>query len=160
MIRSMGDKATAKKTMKKAGVPTVPGSDGIIPDVKEAKRKAKGIGYPVILKATAGGGGRGMRVINEEGEFEKLWDDCKRESAAAFGNDELYLEKFIVEPRHVEIQIIGDKFGRVCHLSERDCTIQRRHQKLIEETPSPIVNKQLREKMGKAAIKGAEAIGR
>jgi acetyl-CoA carboxylase biotin carboxylase subunit len=159
MIRSMGDKATAKETMKKAGVPTVPGSEGIMPNVKEAKKLAKGIGYPVILKATAGGGGRGMRLIHKEADFEKSWDDCKRESAAAFGNDELYLEKFIVEPRHVEIQIIGDKFGRVCHLSERDCSIQRRHQKLIEETPSPIVTKEIRDKMGEAAIKGATAIG-
>jgi len=158
MIRKMGDKATAKTTMKDAGVPVVPGSDGLINKIEDAKKLASKMSYPVILKATAGGGGRGMRLINKEEEFEKLWDDCKREAAASFGNDDLYLEKFIEEPRHVEIQVIGDQNGRVCHLSERDCTIQRRHQKLVEETPSPIVNKQLREKMGQAAIKGAEAI--
>lgn len=159
MISKMGDKATAKATMKNAGVPTVPGSDGLINDVATGKKLAKEFGYPVILKATAGGGGKGMRIVSEEKEFEKRWDDCKRESLAAFGDDALYLEKYVEEPRHVEIQIVGDSYGRVCHLSERDCSIQRRHQKLVEETPSPIVNKKLRDKMGKAAIQAGESIG-
>jgi acetyl-CoA carboxylase biotin carboxylase subunit len=158
MINDMGDKATAKETMKKAGVPTIPGSEGLIDDVPQGKRLAKEVGYPVILKATAGGGGRGMRIVNKESEFQKAWDDARQESAAAFGNDGMYLEKFIEEPRHIEIQIIGDSNGRACHLSERDCSIQRRHQKLVEETPSPIVTPELRERMGQAAIKGAEAI--
>ena len=159
MIRQMGDKATAKETMRNAGVPTVPGSDGIVAKVSDAKKLAVKMGYPVILKATAGGGGKGMRLIEKVEEFDKLWDDCKRESEAAFGNADLYLEKYLEEPRHVEIQVIGDQFGRVCHLSERDCSIQRRHQKLVEETPSPIVNNKLRDAMGEAAIKGAEFIG-
>jgi len=159
MINAMGDKATAKDTMKKAGVPVIPGSDGLIDTVEEAKVLAKDIKYPVIIKATAGGGGRGMRIIREESEFEKLWDDAKMEAAAAFGNDGLYMEKFVEEPRHIEIQVVGDKFGKACHLSERDCSIQRRHQKLCEETPSPALNDELRAKMGEAAIKGASAIG-
>jgi len=159
MINQMGDKATAKSTMKNAGVPVVPGSDGLIDDVAEGKKLAIDIGYPVIIKATAGGGGRGMRIIQKDDEFQKAWDDCRRESKAAFGDDGLYMEKYVEEPRHVEIQIIADRYGRVSHLSERDCSIQRRHQKLIEETPSPIVNKKLRDKMGEAAIKGAKTIG-
>ncbi len=159
MINAMGDKANAKKTMKKAGVPTIPGSNGLIKSVAEGKKLAKTIKYPVILKATAGGGGRGMRIVSEESRFQKAWDDARQESAAAFGNDALYLEKYIEEPRHIEIQIIGDRKGRACHLSERDCSIQRRHQKLVEETPSPIVSDELREKMGAAAIAGAEATG-
>jgi acetyl-CoA carboxylase biotin carboxylase subunit len=158
MINRMGDKATAKKTMKAAGVPTIPGSEGLLSSIKEGMRIAKEIGYPIILKATAGGGGRGMRIVRNDGEFTKAWDDAKTESSAAFGNDGLYLEKFVEEPRHVEIQIVGDKNGRACHLSERDCSIQRRHQKLVEETPSPALNQELRERMGEAAIKGAEAI--
>jgi acetyl-CoA carboxylase biotin carboxylase subunit len=158
MIRSMGDKSTAKDTMKKAGVPTIPGSDGLLADMEEGISIAKKIKYPVIVKATAGGGGKGMRIINDESEFKKAWDDAKREAAAAFGNDGLYLEKFVEEPRHIEIQVVGDQYGKVCHLSERDCSIQRRHQKLVEETPSPIVNQELREKMGEAAIRGAKAI--
>ncbi len=158
MINQMGDKATAKITMKKAGVPTIPGSDGLLSDVKQGLHIAKKIGYPVILKATAGGGGKGMRIVKDASQFQKAWDDARMESGAAFGNDALYLEKFIEEPRHIEIQVVGDKRGKACHLSERDCSIQRRHQKLIEETPSPIVNKKLREKMGKAAVAGAEAI--
>ncbi|MHA4736950.1 acetyl-CoA carboxylase biotin carboxylase subunit [Dyadobacter sp. MSC1_007] len=158
-INGMGDKATAKATMIKAGVPVVPGSEGLLESVEQGKQLAEGIGYPVIVKATAGGGGRGMRIINRPEEFEKAWTDARTESAAAFGNDGLYLEKFVVEPRHIEIQIIGDQFGKVCHLSERDCSIQRRHQKLVEETPSPIITPELREKMGAAAIKGAQAIG-
>lgn len=158
MIRLMGDKATAKDTMKKAGVPTIPGSDGLLGSMEEGIKLAKQIKYPVIVKATAGGGGKGMRIINDESEFKKAWDDAKRESAAAFGNDGLYLEKFVEEPRHIEIQVVGDQYGKVCHLSERDCSVQRRHQKLVEETPSPIVSQELREKMGEAAIKGAQAI--
>ncbi len=158
MINKMGDKATAKDTMKKAGVPTIPGSDGLIDSVEEGLKIAKKVGYPVILKATAGGGGRGMRIVKDGKGFQKAWDDAKMESGAAFGNDGLYLEKFVEEPRHVEIQIVGDSRGKACHLSERDCSIQRRHQKLIEETPSPIVSQKLREKMGKAAVLGAEAI--
>jgi acetyl-CoA carboxylase, biotin carboxylase subunit len=157
-INSMGDKATAKATMKNSGVPVIPGSDGLIDTVEEAKELAKEIVYPVIIKATAGGGGRGMRIIRHEDEFEKLWDDAKMESAAAFGNDGLYMEKYVEEPRHIEIQVVGDQFGKVCHLSERDCSIQRRHQKLCEETPSPALTPELRERMGEAAIKGAAAI--
>ncbi len=159
MINAMGDKATAKDTMKKAGVPTIPGSEGLLKDIDEGLGLAKEVGYPVILKATAGGGGKGMRLVNEPSQFKKAWDDARQEASAAFGNDGLYLEKFVEEPRHIEIQIIGDSKGRACHLSERDCSIQRRHQKLVEETPSPIVSQELREKMGQAAIKGAEAIG-
>ncbi len=158
-INMMGDKATAKDTMKKAGVPVIPGSEGLLESVEQGKKLAKGIGYPVIIKATAGGGGRGMRIIRGEEEFEKMWDDAKMESGAAFGNDGLYLEKFVEEPRHIEIQIVGDQYGKVCHLSERDCSIQRRHQKLVEETPSPILNDELRTRMGEAAIAGAQAIG-
>ncbi|RYU95199.1 acetyl-CoA carboxylase biotin carboxylase subunit [Emticicia agri] len=158
-INYMGDKATAKATMKDSGVPVIPGSEGLLESVEEGKKIAKEIGYPVIVKATAGGGGRGMRIIKDESEFEKAWDDAKMESGAAFGNDGLYLEKFVEEPRHIEIQVVGDQYGKVCHLSERDCSIQRRHQKLVEETPSPIVSQELREKMGEAAIKGAAAIG-
>jgi acetyl-CoA carboxylase biotin carboxylase subunit len=157
-INQMGDKATAKDTMKKAGVPVIPGSEGLLSSVEEGQALAAEIGYPVIIKATAGGGGRGMRIIRHADEFQKHWDDAKMESGAAFGNDGLYLEKFIEEPRHIEIQIVGDQFGNVSHLSERDCSIQRRHQKLIEETPSPIVNDELREQMGQAAVAGAKAI--
>ncbi|MCU0341756.1 MAG: acetyl-CoA carboxylase biotin carboxylase subunit [Spirosomaceae bacterium] len=158
-INSMGDKATAKATMKMAGVPVIPGSEGLLESVEEGKVLAKEMGYPVIVKATAGGGGRGMRIIKDESEFQKAWDDAKMESGAAFGNDGLYLEKFVEEPRHIEIQIVGDQYGKACHLSERDCSIQRRHQKLVEETPSPILTPELREQMGQAAIKGATAIG-
>lgn len=158
-INYMGDKATAKATMKDSGVPVIPGSEGLLESVEEGKKIAKEIGYPVIVKATAGGGGRGMRIIKEESEFEKAWDDAKMESGAAFGNDGLYLEKFVEEPRHIEIQVVGDQYGKVCHLSERDCSIQRRHQKLVEETPSPVVSQELREEMGAAAVKGAAAIG-
>ena len=158
MINQMGDKATAKDTMKKAGVPTIPGSEGLIDSVQQGLELAETIGYPVILKATAGGGGRGMRLVKEINEFQKAWDSALQESAAAFGNDCLYLEKYIEEPRHIEIQIICDHTGKACHLSERDCSIQRRHQKLVEETPSPIITEELREAMGQAAIKGAEAI--
>ncbi len=159
MINKMGDKATAKATMQAAGVPTVPGSDGLVDTIDEGLVIAKEIGYPIILKATAGGGGKGMRIVHEAAGFKKAWDDAKRESGSAFGNDQLYLEKFVEEPRHIEIQIVGDHTGRACHLSERDCSIQRRHQKLVEETPSPFMTPELRDKMGNAAIAGAEAIG-
>ncbi|WMJ74530.1 acetyl-CoA carboxylase biotin carboxylase subunit [Cytophagaceae bacterium ABcell3] len=158
MICSMGDKSSAKATMKKAGVPTIPGSDGLLESVQEGLKIANKIKYPVILKATAGGGGRGMRIVRNDQEFEKAWKDAKAEAGAAFGNDGLYLEKFVEEPRHVEIQILGDKHGKAIHLSERDCSIQRRHQKLVEETPSPVITDKLRSKMGDAAVKGAKAI--
>ena len=157
-ISGMGDKATAKATMIKAGVPCIPGSKGLLKDTKEAKIKAKEVKYPVILKATAGGGGKGMRIVWKEDELQGAWDSAKQESAAAFGNDGIYMEKFIEEPRHIEIQIAGDQHGNVCHLSERDCSIQRRHQKLVEETPSPFMTPALREKMGEAAIKAAKAV--
>jgi acetyl-CoA carboxylase, biotin carboxylase subunit len=158
MIGAMGDKSSAKATMKKAGVPTIPGSEGLLDSIEQGKRLAKEIKYPVIIKATAGGGGKGMRIIRSEEDFDKAWNDARMEAGAAFGNDGLYLEKYVEEPRHVEIQIVGDQYGKVCHLSERDCSIQRRHQKLVEETPSPIITPELRRKMGEAAIKGASAI--
>lgn len=157
-IESMGDKATAKATMIKAGVPCIPGSKGLLKDLKDAKEQAKKIKYPVIIKATAGGGGKGMRIVWKEDDMEKNWDSAKQEAAASFGNDGIYMEKFIEEPRHIEIQIAGDQFGTVCHLSERDCSIQRRHQKLVEETPSPFMTEELRNKMGEAAIKAAKAV--
>jgi len=157
-INQMGDKATAKDTMKKIGVPTIPGSDGLIDTVDEAKKIALEIGYPVIIKATAGGGGRGMRIIWEESLLENLWNAAKQEAAASFGNDGIYMEKYIEEPRHIEIQIAGDQYGKVCHLSERDCSIQRRHQKLVEETPSPFMTDELRHKMGEAAKLAGSAI--
>ena len=158
MIEGMGDKAAAKDTMKKAGVPTIPGSDGLIDDFAQCKKIAKEIGYPVMLKATAGGGGRGMRLVWKESDLEAAWDSARQESAAAFGNDGMYMEKFIEDPRHIEIQIIGDSSGKACHLSERDCSVQRRHQKLVEETPSPFMTDELREAMGKAAVKAAESV--
>ena len=157
-INSMGDKASAKDTMKAAGVPTIPGSVGLLSDVKQGIKIANEIGYPVILKATAGGGGRGMRQVWKDEDFEDAWHSARQESAAAFGNDGMYLEKYIEDPRHIEIQVIGDQFGKVCHLSERDCSIQRRHQKLVEEAPSPFMTPELRERMGAAAIKGAMAV--
>ncbi|MDB5154253.1 MAG: accC [Mucilaginibacter sp.] len=157
-INAMGDKASAKATMKKAGVPTIPGSEGLLQDVKEGLAVANKIGYPVILKATAGGGGRGMRLVWKDEEFEPAWDSARAESAAAFGNDGIYLEKYVEDPRHIEIQVVGDQYGKVCHLSERDCSIQRRHQKLVEESPSPFMTEKLRKKMGDAAIKGARAV--
>ena len=158
MINGMGDKAAAKETMKIAGVPTIPGSDGIIEDFEGCKKIAKQIGYPIMLKATAGGGGKGMRLVWEEKDLKNAWESAKTESKAAFANDAMYMEKFIEDPRHIEIQIIGDKTGKACHLSERDCSIQRRHQKLAEETPSPFMTDKLREDMGAAAIKAAEAV--
>ncbi|MGI8891925.1 MAG: acetyl-CoA carboxylase biotin carboxylase subunit [Bacteroidia bacterium] len=157
-IDRMGDKATAKETMKQAGVPTVPGSEGLIESLEHGVKTAKQIKYPVILKATAGGGGRGMRIVWKEEEFETHWNNARQEAGAAFGNDGMYLEKYIEEPRHIEIQIAGDQYGKACHLSERDCSIQRRHQKLLEETPSPFMTDVLREEMGDAAIKAALAV--
>ena len=158
MIKGMGDKAAAKQTMKKAGVPTIPGSKGIIPNFKNCKELAKKIGYPVMLKATAGGGGKGMRLVWKEDDLEDAWKSAKQEAKASFANDGMYMEKFIEDPRHIEIQIIGDKTGKAAHLSERDCSIQRRHQKLAEETPSPFMTTKLRKRMGEAAIKAAEAV--
>ncbi|HMK19802.1 MAG TPA: acetyl-CoA carboxylase biotin carboxylase subunit [Chitinophagaceae bacterium] len=158
MINSMGDKITAKDTMIKAGVPVVPGGEGLLESLEEAKGLAKNMGYPVILKATAGGGGKGMRIVWEDGEMERAYNNAKAEAAASFKNDGIYMEKFVEEPRHIEIQVAGDQFGNVCHLSERDCSIQRRHQKLVEESPSPFMTDELRQKMGDAAKKAAGAI--
>jgi acetyl-CoA carboxylase biotin carboxylase subunit len=158
MIDRMGDKASAKSTMKKAGVPTVPGSEGILKSFTDAQKTAKKIGYPIMLKATAGGGGKGMRAVWKEDDLQKAWESARQESKAAFGNDGMYMEKLIEEPRHIEIQIVGDSTGKACHLSERDCSIQRRHQKLTEETPSPFMTDELREEMGQAAVKAAEFI--
>jgi acetyl-CoA carboxylase biotin carboxylase subunit len=158
MINKMGDKITAKETMIIAGVPVVPGGEGLLESVEAAKILAKEIVYPVIIKATAGGGGKGMRVVWNESEIEKAFNDAKMEAAASFKNDGLYMEKFVEEPRHIEIQVAGDQFGNVCHLSERDCSIQRRHQKLVEESPSPFMTPELRQRMGDAAIKAASAI--
>jgi acetyl-CoA carboxylase biotin carboxylase subunit len=158
MIDQMGDKATAKATMKAAGVPTIPGSDGLIDDFAACKKLAKKVGYPVMLKATAGGGGKGMRAVWSADDLQKAWDSARQEAKAAFGNDGMYMEKLIEEPRHIEIQIVGDSYGKACHLSERDCSIQRRHQKLVEETPSPFMTDALRKKMGAAAVKAAEFI--
>ena len=158
MISKMGDKATAKATMKAAGVPCVPGSEGIIEDFEQCQKLALEVGYPVMLKATAGGGGKGMRAVWAEDELLKAWESARQESAAAFGNDGMYMEKLIEEPRHIEIQVIGDSNGKACHLSERDCSVQRRHQKLTEETPSPFMTDELREAMGNAAVKAAEYI--
>ena len=157
-IEKMGDKATAKTTMKLAGVPCVPGSEGLIESIEDASMIAEEIGYPVMMKATAGGGGKGMRAIWEPSELEKAWESARQEAAASFGNDGMYMEKLIEEPRHIEIQIIGDQYGKASHLSERDCSIQRRHQKLTEETPSPFMTDELRKAMGDAAIKAAEFI--
>ena len=157
-IESMGDKATAKATMRAAGVPTIPGSDGLISNVDQAKRVAIETGYPIMLKATAGGGGKGMRLVRSEDEIETAFESASKEALNAFGNGGMYMEKFIEEPRHIEIQVAGDQYGNACHLSERDCSIQRRHQKLVEETPSPFMTPELREAMGEAAIKAVKAI--
>lgn len=157
-IDKMGDKATAKETMKKAGVPCVPGSEGLLKDVEDAKKIAKKMGYPVMIKATAGGGGKGMRAVWGEDKMEDLFNSAVQEATAAFGNGGMYMEKLIEEPRHIEIQIVGDQYGKACHLSERDCSVQRRHQKLTEETPSPFMTDKLREDMGAAAVKAAEYI--
>jgi len=158
MIDRMGDKASAKATMKAAGVPCVPGSDGLLDSYEHALKTAAEIGYPVMMKATAGGGGKGMRAIWKEDELLKAWESARQEAAAAFGNDGMYMEKLIEEPRHIEIQVVGDAYGKACHLSERDCSVQRRHQKLTEETPSPFMTDELRARMGEAAVKAAEFI--
>lgn len=158
MIEKMGDKATAKATMKAAGVPTIPGSEGLLKSFDHAKKVAKKTGYPVMLKATAGGGGKGMRAVWKEKDLLKAWESARQEAGASFGNDGMYMEKLIEEPRHIEIQIVGDARGKACHLSERDCSVQRRHQKLTEETPSPFMTPELRKKMGAAAVKAAEYI--
>ena len=158
MITRMGDKITAKETMIAAGVPVIPGSEGLLKSVDEAKSVARSMGYPIIIKATAGGGGKGMRIVWEEEEMERAYDNAKTEAAASFKNDGIYMEKFVEEPRHIEIQIAGDRYGTICHLSERDCSIQRRHQKLVEESPSPFMTADLRYKMGEAAKKAAGAI--
>ncbi len=158
-IRAMGDKMTAKETMIKAGVPVVPGGQGLLDSLDEAMGSGKEVGYPIILKATAGGGGKGMRVVWEESEMERAYNTAKAEAQASYKNDGIYMEKFVEDPRHIEIQVAGDRYGTVCHLSERDCSIQRRHQKLVEESPSPFMTSELREKMGDAAVKAAAAIG-
>ncbi|RKS00984.1 MULTISPECIES: acetyl-CoA carboxylase biotin carboxylase subunit [unclassified Flavobacterium] len=158
MIDRMGDKASAKATMKAAGVPCVPGSEGLLESYEQALELSKGMGFPVMLKATAGGGGKGMRAVWKEEDLLKAWESARQESAAAFGNDGMYLEKLIEEPRHIEIQVVGDSYGKACHLSERDCSVQRRHQKLTEETPSPFMTDELRTNMGEAAVKAAEFI--
>ena len=158
MINAMGDKITAKETMIKAGVPVVPGGEGLLQSLDEATGLANEMGYPIILKATAGGGGKGMRIVWEERDMERAYNTAKAEAAASFRNDGIYMEKFVEEPRHIEIQIAGDQYGNVCHLSERDCSIQRRHQKLVEESPSPFMTNELRYKMGEAAKKAASAI--
>jgi acetyl-CoA carboxylase biotin carboxylase subunit len=158
MIDRMGDKANAKSTMIEAGVPCVPGSEGIIQTFEECQKIALETGYPVMLKASAGGGGKGMRAIWKEEDLKAAWESARQESKAAFGNDDMYMEKLIEEPRHIEIQVVGDSFGKACHLSERDCSVQRRHQKLTEETPSPFMTDELREAMGNAAVKAAEYI--
>ncbi len=159
MINAMGDKSNAKATMIKNGVPCVPGSDGLLESAEQGKELAKDIKYPVIIKATAGGGGKGMRIIWKEEDFQAAWDSATHEASAAFGNGAMYMEKYIEEPRHIEIQIVGDQYGKACHLSERDCSVQRRHQKLVEETPSPFMTPELRDAMGDAAVKAALSIG-
>ena len=158
MIDQMGDKANAKSTMIAAGVPCVPGSEGVIVDFKDCVKVADETGYPVMLKASAGGGGKGMRAVWKKEDLKEAWDSARQESKAAFGNNDMYMEKLIEEPRHIEIQIVGDSFGKACHLSERDCSVQRRHQKLTEETPSPFMTDDLRKRMGDAAVKASEFI--
>lgn len=158
MISAMGDKSLAKETMQKAGVPVVPGSDGVMKNIDQTKRLVHEIGLPVIIKASAGGGGRGMRIIRNENELDNAFQTARNEAESAFGNPDVYLEKYLQDPRHVEIQVLGDSHGNVIHLGERDCSIQRRHQKLIEESPSPAVTPELREKMGAAAVKGAKSV--
>lgn len=157
-ITAMGDKALAKETMRKAGVPVVPGSDGVLSDSSQAKRFAGDVGYPVIIKATAGGGGRGMRIVREEGELENAYKTASHEAETAFSNPSVYIEKYLEEPRHIEIQIMGDRYGNVVHFGERDCSVQRRHQKLVEESPSPALTPEIREAMGMAAVKGAASV--
>ncbi|GMU96154.1 acetyl-CoA carboxylase biotin carboxylase subunit [Ignavibacterium album] len=158
MINAMGDKSFAKDTMKKNGVPVIPGSDGVVKDLKEAIRISHEIGFPVIIKASAGGGGKGMRIVWEEKDFEKAFITAQTEAESAFGNPDVYIEKFLENPRHIEVQVVGDKHGNVYHYGERDCSVQRRHQKLIEEAPSPVLDETLREKMGQAAVLGAHSV--
>ena len=158
MIDKMGDKASAKATMIAAGVPCIPGSDGILDTYEETEALAVEMGFPVMLKATAGGGGKGMRAVWKKEDLKDAWDSARMEAKAAFGNDGMYMEKLIEEPRHIEIQVVGDSYGKACHLSERDCSVQRRHQKLTEETPSPFMTDELRTSMGEAAVKAAEFI--
>jgi acetyl-CoA carboxylase biotin carboxylase subunit len=158
MINSMGDKAFAKETMRKAEVPVVPGSEGIVKTFSEALEIARDFGYPVLIKAVAGGGGKGMRIVRSDDEMQNSFDMATNEALSAFGNGDVYIEKFVEEPRHIEIQVLGDQYGNVVHLGERDCTIQRRHQKLIEETPSPFITDEVREAMGAAAVKGAKSV--
>jgi acetyl-CoA carboxylase biotin carboxylase subunit len=158
MINTMGDKATAKATMIKSNVPVVPGSDGVVSTVEEGEKIAKKIGYPVIIKATAGGGGRGMRVVHDHENFRNAYKTCRNEAMTCFGNDGVYIEKFIINPRHIEIQILGDQHGNVVHLGERECSLQRRHQKILEEAPSPVMTPEVREKMGQAAVNAGKAI--
>lgn len=158
VIDAMGDKATAKETMRRAGVPIVPGSDGVVDTYEEARKICSDIGYPVMIKATAGGGGKGMRIVREEAELKHLWETASAEALNAFGNGGMYIEKFVENPRHIEIQVVGDQYGHVSHLSERDCSIQRRHQKLVEESPSPAVSEELRHRMGEAAVRGAQSV--
>lgn len=158
MISAMGDKSFAKDTMRKNGVPVIPGSDGIVTDLKEAVRLSHEIGFPVIIKASAGGGGKGMRIVFEEKDFEKAFITAQAEAESAFGNPAVYIEKYLENPRHIEIQVVGDKYGNIYHYGERDCSVQRRHQKLIEEAPSPVLDDNLRNKMGEAAVKGAKSV--
>ncbi len=158
MISTMGDKARAKENMIKFGVPVIPGNEGIIKNSSEGKKLADEMGYPVIIKAAAGGGGRGMRIVNNSTDFIRQFEAAISEASAAFGNGAVYVEKFILEPRHVEIQILGDSHGYIIHLGERDCSLQRRHQKVLEEAPSPALDPELREKMGQAAIRAAESV--
>ena len=157
-ISAMGDKALAKETMRKAGVPVVPGSNGVITDLNVAKSIASEVGYPVMIKATGGGGGRGMRIVREQGELENAYRTASHEAETAFGNPSVYVEKYLEEPRHVEIQLMGDQYGDVIHFGERDCSIQRRHQKLVEESPSPAITPELRDAMGATAVKGAKSV--
>ena len=159
VINMLGDKSLAKQTMKDAGVPVIPGSEGIVNNYDEAVEVAKSIGYPLIIKAAAGGGGRGMRLVTDPANLQNSFDAARTEASIAFGNPEVYIEKYVTNPRHVEIQILGDNYGNLIYLGERDCTVQRRHQKLIEETPSGVVDKQLRARMGEAAVRGAKAAG-
>jgi acetyl-CoA carboxylase biotin carboxylase subunit len=158
MIKAMGDKAYAKDTMRKSDVPVVPGSDGVVTSIEEAKKIAAEFGYPVLIKASAGGGGKGMRIVRDESEMENSFTMATNEALSAFGNGDVYVEKFVENPRHIEIQVLGDQFGNVVHLGERDCSVQRRHQKLIEETPSPFITEEIRNAMGAAAVKGAKSV--
>ncbi len=159
MISAMGDKAVARETMRKAGVPVIPGSEGVVRSAGEAVEVARAIGFPVIIKAVAGGGGRGMRIVREEAEMELALQTAQHEAEQGFGRPDVYIEKYIEQPKHIEIQVFGDEHGNVIHFGERDCSVQRRHQKLIEESPSPVIDEDLRQKMGEAAVRGCRAVG-